>query len=406
VSGDFSLLTKAALRRFMQEKGLQGDPVAEPVAQALEAEVAQLLARDKTPPTLELPEKVAFDPDKRGAPVRGKATDESGVASVTVEGVAVELEPDGSFQKTVWVAVGEEHEVEVVAKDAAGNAVSRKVLVSRKQDAMAEVADQLVPLDPRKLRGQPQPDAAAIIIGVSSYQNLPTPAAYADQDAKAFFDYANFGLGVPENRILLMTNNQATINVVFLEIKKKLQELVRAGPIGQIYVYFSGHGFAIDKKPAFLTFDFDPDLPDRTSISEDALLQFVAREGRPAKVTLFADACFSGRARDGQNLLPDARNLTFDVEPAPADQSAAVLTSSGPKDLSVALEPVKHGAFSYVLMRGLQGEADLDGDKRITLRELYKWAETKLPKLAESLGKAQEPYYNGADPDRVVAQLQ
>ena len=80
-----------------------------------------------------------------------------------------------------------------------------------------------------------------------------------------------------------------------------------------------------------------------------------------------------------------------------------MLSASSGVGLSMSLEGVGQGAFSYVVMRGLGGEADANQDRAITLAELGAWTAQELPKLALTPG--QRPSYNGVDPDRVLVRL-
>jgi hypothetical protein len=70
------------------------------------------------------------------------------------------------------------------------------------------------------------------------------------------------------------------------------------------------------------------------------------RRYQPREVTMFADACFSGRVRDGANLIKGAKLLS--VEVVPPDVDAAVLTSSGGKEIS---RVARRGAPGRVQLR-------------------------------------------------------
>jgi hypothetical protein len=87
----------------------------------------------------------------------------------------------------------------------------------------------------------------------------------------------------------------------------------------------------------------------------------------PAKHIFYAmDSCFSGL------LL----HLRGEAEDPTAVQSVHVLTAGGQGEL--AREDAGHGIFTKVLLAGLEGEADLDGNRFITSRELFKFVSRRV----------------------------
>ena len=69
--------------------------------------------------------------------------------------------------------------------------------------------------------------------------------------------------------------------------------------------------------------------------------------------------------------------------------------------ISSGLESAKHGIFSYFLMKGIEGKADSNNDKKITNGELLAYMDEKVSQKAAELGRPQNPSLAG-DPDRVL----
>ena len=62
---------------------------------------------------------------------------------------------------------------------------------------------------------------------------------------------------------------------------------------------------------------------------------------------------------------------------------------------------MKHGIFSYYLMKGLEGYADINEDKKITNGELLSYMNENVSQKAAELGREQNPSLAG-DPDKVL----
>ena len=56
-----------------------------------------------------------------------------------------------------------------------------------------------------------------------------------------------------------------------------------------------------------------------------------------------------------------------------------VLTASRANEVSEERTDLRHGVFTYYLLEGLHGKADLDGDNVITIDELYNYVSQKVP---------------------------
>ena len=78
-----------------------------------------------------------------------------------------------------------------------------------------------------------------------------------------------------------------------------------------------------------------------------------------------------------------------------------VFSAAGGKEISSSWPEKKHGLFSYYLMKGLQGNADENGNKRITNNELIAYLKTNVSREAFSQAREQDPMLSG-DPEQVL----
>ena len=69
--------------------------------------------------------------------------------------------------------------------------------------------------------------------------------------------------------------------------------------------------------------------------------------------------------------------------------------------ISSGLKEAKHGIFSYYLMKGLEGKADQNSDKKITNGELLDYMNEQVAMKAAELGRQQNPSLAG-DPNKVL----
>ena len=63
--------------------------------------------------------------------------------------------------------------------------------------------------------------------------------------------------------------------------------------------------------------------------------------------------------------------------------------------ISGALEEKKHGLFTYFLLKGLGGDADINRDKKIEIGELRTFVVEKVNSTASLIGHEQTPELHG-----------
>ncbi len=67
--------------------------------------------------------------------------------------------------------------------------------------------------------------------------------------------------------------------------------------------------------------------------------------------------------------------------------------------MSEEREDLGHGVFTYYLLEGLRGKADLDRDGIITVDEAYNYVSKKVP---EATGQDQNPVKKGEVEDQLI----
>ncbi len=173
----------------------------------------------------------------------------------------------------------------------------------------------------------------------------------------------------------------------------KLSDKVRDNDA--LVVFLAGHGIFSEQNSQyyFLPYDFDDrslEEATKTGLSSSDF-QRAMSEIKSAQTLVLIDTCQSGGFEGTADISGDitAGQLSF----AHRLGRASLMASSKEQ---VAFEGYKgHGAFSFVVLEGLGGEADLTHDGKISVDELSTFVGMKLPLLTERVwGFRQEATQN------------
>ena len=331
--------------------------------------------------------------------LKGRVSDNTGVAELVVDGKVVPVTSSGSFEYRTFVPANG-ISVQIQATDLAGLTSISSVSIERSAStAIAAITfDRLNPLGKQVAAN---PNALALIVGVADYENTPAKAIFADSDALMFSDYASEKLGIPENRIKTLVDGGADIREVLLGVKKWLARSVKQEQ-SDVYVFFAGHGLASEdgEKMYLLPYDGAPELLEDTAVSRDRLFSEIAA-ANPRSVTVFLDTCYSGTTR-GTDMLVASRPIAIRAKGQAVPEGFTVMTAAAGDQTAKPLEEAKHGMFSYFLMKGMEGDADANQDNQITAGELHAYVQQNV--IQQSSG-SQTPELQG-DADRVLVRFQ
>lgn len=304
---------------------------------------------------------------------------------------------DGNYIIKKVARAGQETKFTIIAKDTNGNTDSKTITVTRQVIASNQI--KYAELNPTLVKTQLNKDAVAIIIGIADYKNLPR-ADFANDDARAFYDYAIRGLGVKAENIKLLVDADAGQGEILKTFKTWLPARVKSTT--DIYVYYSGHGLpSADGQTLYLL----PQLADRDLIEDTAVSQSrinaAIQAAKPKSVTIFLDSCYSGAARTGQTLLASTRPISLKANTQTFPSEFTVFSASTAEQISSSSNELKHGIFSYYLMRGMEGNADTNKDGKITAGEMQTYLTENVAKQASLANRLQQPQLTG-DANRVL----
>lgn len=319
-----------------------------------------------------------------------KTIDSSPLKVMRISGKDLGSNTSGVFKVVRYVPVGESH-IDVYAEDQFGEKFMQQYTVNREGVAKNT---PLPELDPTKINPSVRRDAVAIVIGAEQYEFLPR-ADFADNDARSFYDYANRALGVPREKIKLLSGFSAKRSDILLAIRNWLGAEIVSGKT-EVFIFYSGHGLSSPdgKKRYFLPVDANIDLLEDTAIAHDQLLKIVNFHN-PKAITMMVDSCYSGTSRSGGALLASVRPVAIHSEVDNLPTNTTLISSSSGSQISASSVEIGHGLFSYFVMKGLEGEADSNKDQKITAQELHAYVAERVGKEAFRRGIQQNPAISG-----------
>jgi uncharacterized caspase-like protein len=229
------------------------------------------------------------------------------------------------------------------------------------------------------------------------------PAPYSANDAMIMKEYFEKILGI--GQVLVFTNEEVTIgklNKVFNPNYGELQKAIIKGQT-DVFVFFSGHGVP-DKNGEntyLLPYDGVKEDLETFGYNTSKLYNNLSLLGARS-VTVILDACFSGSSRKTEtipeeNLIAQKGVKVKITKPWLAWPNFTVINSSTGEETSLGYDPSETGLFTYFLAAGLQGAADENGDKKITLGELKKYVTGNVTATSTRISGLQTPEFYGED---------
>ena len=261
-----------------------------------------------------------------------------------------------------------------------------------------ELADVDKNIPVTKFNGE---NTLAVVVGIEEYKYAPL-VDFAKRDAQVFYKYASSVFGIPKENIYYLSNSEATLGE-FNKIFSRDGWLSRRTVKGQsnIVVYYAGHGAPdVKTQSAYLIpYDIDPNYA-KTGFSVNELYSSLSSL-QAKSVTVFLDACFSGKSRNEQMLISDARSVIIKTEnSAFSAKNMSVLAAASNEEYSAAYPEKYHGIFTYYLLKSLQKNAQ--SLKTITVNDFFNNIKVEVSKKAGFLDKEQNPSLVGNDKDRPV----
>lgn len=245
-----------------------------------------------------------------------------------------------------------------------------------------------------------KPNIYAIVAGINEYRNKNISLRYAVPDAKAFAkilkEVARPPLFKNVHIKLLYTLDDTTkesIQRAFDGIRKKIRP-------NDIFVFYNAsHGIIdiVDETEQYYLLTSNVLLLSSRHIGRDAmsqkeLIQLIGTIPAQKKLIIL-DTCHAGKV--GKEiaiaLLQQTRGLTESTAIKLLQRAVGSAVFSASSDTQQAIEGYKgHGLFTYAIIEGLKGGADLNKDGYAKISELQDYVEEKVVTVSEQVFNRQQ----------------
>ena len=296
---------------------------------------------DTTPPSIDITSPdvsrgVKITATETKTMVRGRASDESGVASVTINGTVAKLDDKGNFAAELFLKPGE-NSVSVVSLDTRGNQGIRRFSISRQIDTLPPTQETA---QASALHGTNY----ALIIGIQNYSDSSINSLdHPIQDAQKLYEtLTNYYTFAPGNVTFLRNPDRTSIIQAFDLLAQKTTEN------DSVLIFYAGHGFWDERLKQGFWLPSNSMKKSRTEwLSNGTIRDYI--NGIKAKHTLLiADACFSGGIFKTRSAFSEA---TSDIKELQKLPSRKAMTSGAMKEV-----PDKSVFIEYLVKRLVQNK--------------------------------------------------
>jgi TolB-like protein len=262
------------------------------------------------------------------------------------------------------------------------------------------------PITTTRVSSRPPTGAASVLwllsIGVSRYRQAELNLQFAAADARAIaatLQLQSAGALYREAKTLVLTDEEVTRESILDSLERFLGQ---AGPDDVAVIFVAGHGVRDQASGSYYFLPFAATAQNLVSaglrMSDfDEIVRVVRHNVRAVVVML--DTCHAGALR------VSAPGLVAADDPAArmsAGEGFFLLAATKPGEDSVEEPALAHGAFTYAVLEGLQGAADVDGDGLVTVSDLFSYVARRVPQITNG---EQHPYHKEEGTDLVFAAI-
>lgn len=239
---------------------------------------------------------------------------------------------------------------------------------------------------------------AAIVIGIENYafvQDIPG----AVQNANDWYAWLTRTRQVPLGKVALLRDNDATKESILSAVRKTVDKV---GDGGTLWLIFIGHGAPSKDGTDGLLLGVDTmqtaDSVYARGLPQSDLLDELGKGGQEQTIVVL-DACFSGKTGFGDALVDGLQPLVPQYALQTAD--VTVLSAGQADQFAGPLSGAARPAFSYLLLGGIRGWADADGDGGVSAAEAVGYTTDAMYALLRD--RTQTPQLHGPGGDAVLS---
>jgi hypothetical protein len=253
---------------------------------------------------------------------------------------------------------------------------------------ITDAAASDIDLPPKPFATSKQPKAVVIAIGVGAFRDeRMTQVKYAGRDAEVMAAYLRATGGVPNERVRVLVDGYALKEDIAETFDEWLPKRVDASTV--VYVYFAGRAVVDSVNGAVSLVPFDGATTATKRLYPVRRLQETLSRLPIQRAIMMFEVSLDPTPGASPAATPHA-----DWGIGADEEQDQVMWMVGNRSLQEAhaYEPGRHGLFTYHLLRGMQGLADIDRDGIVVAGELCTYARREVIQVArEQFGNAQHP---------------
>lgn len=215
-----------------------------------------------------------------------------------------------------------------------------------------------------------------VCVGLNVNRDGVDPLPCSRDDMKGI---ANFYHDYNGSEVFMLLDSNATRSHIIDVLKKQFS---KSGPADEIIFAYSGHGF-----------DGGVSTYNNDEVLYCSEVQDIMKKSKARRKMMFIMACHSGSFTKKYGNTRDRRRSYN------KNSNVLLFLSSQDDEYSWEMGAMKNSFFYYYLLQGLAGEADKNGDKKVTARELFNYVGPRVENITQ--GK-QHPVMWGKFPDDMV----
>lgn len=240
-----------------------------------------------------------------------------------------------------------------------------------------------------------------VVVGINAYKNPKMSLNYALADATSFKEEAerNAKTIITSVKTYFVTDDKADKNGIVTALTEVQKN---AKPQDVFVFYYAGHGVISERNKEFYL--VPNDVADLKNVDEaleqhgipSKMLQQYAINIAAQKQVFILDACQSAGAF--ASLLANDANQQKSLAVVARSTGTHWIAASGSQQFANEFSQLGHGAFTYVLLKAMKGEAA--SDKMVTINGLKHFLQVQVPELMKKYnGTAQYPASYGLGND-------
>ena len=246
---------------------------------------------------------------------------------------------------------------------------AKKFFVAIRPDAGAAVEVLSVDVDqlPSRNGKSAQPNSVGIAIGVGAFRDPAVPTVkFAAHDADVMGGYFRTVLGVPPQKVKVLSDAKALKDDLIEVFEQWLPK--QGGPQTTAYIYLSGRAVVNQETGVVSLLPYDGTRAGASRMFSLARLQRALTKASVKQAVLMLDLSLepSSGSDPGRVVPPRWTQQDSGGEP---ERVMLMIGNSGMQEAQ-AYQPGQHGLYTYFLLKGLRGAADLDKSGNVLTGEL------------------------------------